>query len=59
MRQPTSHGIRPLWQALREAERQLSEAEWTGDTDATTRALRILASLKSQSERGEQFAVPF
>jgi len=59
MKQPVDHGVRPLWQAIRDAERDLSDAEWTGDEQATTRANTVLASLKSQEARGEQHAVPF
>lgn len=59
MKQTVDHGVRPLWQAIRDAERYLSDAEWTGDEQATARAQMSLASLKSQEARGEQHAVPF
>lgn len=58
MRQ-SSHDIRPIGAAIRAAERELSDAEWTGDEQAIARAHAALASLKSQQERGEQYAVPF
>lgn len=54
-----SHDIRPIGQAIRDAERELSDAEWSNDEQAITRATVILASLKSQAERGEQYAVSF
>lgn len=59
MREPVDHGIRPIGQAIRTAERELSEAEWIGDEQASVRARNILASLKSQEARGEQYSVPF
>lgn len=59
MRQPVDHGIRPIGQAIRDAERARDDAEWTGDEQATTRANTVLAPLKSQAERGEEYAVPF
>lgn len=58
MRQ-SSHDILPIGIAIRSAERELSDAQWAEDTKATTRAETLLASLKSQQERGEQYAVPF
>lgn len=58
MRQ-SSHGIRPIASSIRDAERELSDAEWTGDEQAITRASTVLASLKSQQARGEEYAVPF
>ncbi|MDQ0303837.1 hypothetical protein [Ancylobacter polymorphus] len=58
MRQ-SSHDIRPIGQAIRDAERELSDAEWTGDEQAITRASTVLASLKSQAAHGEEYAVPF
>jgi len=59
MHQPADHDIRPIASAIRDAERELSDAEWTGDEQAITRASALLASLKSQAERGEEYAVPF
>jgi len=59
MKSQTDHGVRPLWQALRDAERKMSDAEWSGDAEAIARANAALAPLKSQAERGEQYAVPF
>lgn len=59
MREPVDHGIRPISQAVRDAQRALSDAIWNGDAEAATRAHAVLASLKSQQERGEQYAVPF
>lgn len=59
MKTPADHGIRPLWQALRDAERNLSEAEWSGDEKAIAQAKAVLEPLKSQQQRGEEYAVPF
>ncbi|WP_421696879.1 hypothetical protein [Ancylobacter sp.] len=59
MMRQSSHDIRPIASAIRDAERDLSDAEWTGDEQAITRATVVLASLKSQAERGEEYAVPF
>lgn len=58
MRQ-SAHDIRPIGQAIRDAQRALDAAEWARDDTTASRERTALASLKSQQARGEQFAVPF
>ncbi len=56
---PPTHNIRPIGQAIRETQRDLSEAEWVDDAVSATRARAILSALKLAKERGEEYAIPF
>jgi hypothetical protein len=59
MKKPQTYNIVPIDTAIRDATRQLSDAEWSEDQQQILRATAVLESLKSQQARGEQYAVPF